>query len=116
MRSPSVERFTCRSSAALDLLPLLTFNAQLIRFDSSSRMRSSSAIGVAWSGGARYVAADVFGGPGNAATAAIGSIGCDPARNRMPADTQPTRTVPQVQVWARRSHAFSSSRTLPGQL
>jgi hypothetical protein len=28
---------------------------------------------------------------------------------------QPTLTVSQVQVWAMRSQAFSSSRTLPGQ-
>ena len=37
------------------------------------------------------------------------------APNRMLAATHPTRTVPHVQVWAIRSHAFSSSRTLPGQ-
>jgi len=34
----------------------------------------------------------------------------------MLADMQTIRTVPQVQVCAMRSHAFSSSRTLPGQL
>ena len=47
MRSPSVERLIWSSSAARDLLPLLTFSAQVIRFDSSSRIRSSSAIGAA---------------------------------------------------------------------
>ena len=41
--------------------------------------------------------------------------GCAPARKRMLADMQPMRTVPQVHVCAMRSHAFSSSRTFPGQ-
>src|SRR3954469_8712593 len=103
IRSPSVERLICNSSAARDLLPLLIFNAQPMRFASRSRMRSSSDNGAPSTGSAIAGATPVRVGGGA------------PARSRMLADMQPMRTVPHVHVCAIRSQAFSSSRTLPGQ-
>jgi hypothetical protein len=50
MRSPSVDRLIWRSSAARDLLPWRLSAPQPIRFDSSSRSRSSSAIGFSFVG------------------------------------------------------------------
>jgi hypothetical protein len=67
-------------------------------------MRSSSDTGAASCGG------------GNTGASADMSGGGPPARSRMLADMQPIRTVPHVHVCAMRSQAFSSSRTLPGQL
>src|SRR3990170_2917655 len=111
MRSPSVDRLICSSSAARDLLPPLTLSAQLIRLASTSFNRSSREMGAVWTvdAGTRAGAASGVGGTDARFT------GCEPARSRMLADIQPTRTVPHEQVWAIRSHAFSSSRTLPGQ-
>ena len=85
------------SSAAFDLLPLLTFSAQLIRLDSTSFSRSSSEMADGWS-----------------CVSTIGSWSSAYLWNSTLTGTQPTRTVSQVQVCAMRSQAFSSSRTLPG--
>src|SRR5690242_15589531 len=101
MRSPSVERLMLSSSAARDLFPSLTLSAHEIRFDSTSRRRSSSEIDVASAGAARSAAAGA-------------DVPLDESNNT-PAARQPERTVPQLQVWMIRSHEFSSSRTLPGQ-
>ena len=87
-------------NAEYTALPWLTFNAHEMRFDSSSRMRSSRAMGTTCCGAA---------GAGTTRSA-----GCEAARNRIDADMHPMRTVPQVHVWAMRSQAFSSSRTFPG--
>ena len=57
-----------------------------------------------------------LGRPADAGIAAGMSGRGPPARSRRLAGTQPMRTVPQVQICAMRSQAFSSSRTLPGQL
>src|SRR2546425_13099286 len=96
IRSPSVERLICRSSAALDLLPPVALRAQPIRLASTSFSRSSSEIGLVSAG---PLVALVEGGTRAAAR------GCAPARNRMLADRQPTRTVPHEQVCAIRPHA-----------
>src|SRR5262249_38245508 len=101
IRSPSVDRLMLSSSAARDLLPSLTLSAHEIRFDSTSRRRSSSEIDVASAGAARSAAA---------------GAGVPPAdSNSMPAARHPARTVPQLFVWMIRSQEFSSSLTLPGQ-
>ena len=102
MRSPSVDRLICSSSAARDLLPPLTFNAH------ADQVRLDLAQPIVERDRRRRIAGRPAARPASA--------GCPPARNRMLADMQPTRTVPHVQVCAIRSQAFSSSRTLPGQL
>jgi subtilisin family serine protease len=51
MRSPSVERLICSSSAAFDLLPPLALSAHPIRLVSTSRNRSSSDSDVTSRGG-----------------------------------------------------------------
>ena len=70
----------------------------MIRLDSTSRRRSSSdtAEGLAW-----------FSKTGWWSSAYLW--------NSTLTGTHPSRTVSHVQVWAMRSQAFSSSRTLPGQ-
>src|SRR6185437_14369203 len=47
IRSPSVERFTPSSAAAVDLFPRLAASARSMRLASSSRNRSSSEVGAA---------------------------------------------------------------------
>src|ERR1043166_8056817 len=136
IRSPSVDRLICSSAAARDLLPCVARSAQRMRLASNSRTRSSSEIGAGirpggggtnvgtGAGCAANVSCSGVVGNCNGGSGVFMSLisvltmraGCFAAPKRIAADTQPMRTAPQPHVCAMRSQAFSSSRTLPGQL
>jgi hypothetical protein len=97
IRSPSVDRLILQQLGGLRLVALahLQRPANQARFELAEASSSAMAMAVAGTGAA------VARRSGRAATPDGGTAGgAPPARNRIEAATQPTRTVPQLQVCA----------------